>query len=332
MLHSRKLLYIDEIARCGSIRKAAARLNVASSAVNRQILALEEELGTPIFERLPRGLRLTAAGELCVEHIRDVLKGYERLEARIRSLKMPQVGKVSLVATVGLASGPLPEIIGRFLAAHPRIKVHLRNDAGSNTLNPVLTGEVDIGIGFNIPATPGIRTIANFDIPVGAVLPPDHPLAHEAGPVDLVDIVQEKLVLAEPGTSLRNVINLALSNLPLPVEPLLETNASDMLKQLVKCGTALTLLNPLDVIVECRRGDLVFRPLAEPHSRHQPMKLFARARAPLDAATSLFVEYLLQEIQALVEELQGRGYLPPASVTLGAGAMPGNRVPTADNP
>lgn len=71
MLHSRKLLYIDEIARCGSIRKAAARLNVASSAVNRQILALEDELGVPLFERLPRGLRLTAAGELCVEHTRE---------------------------------------------------------------------------------------------------------------------------------------------------------------------------------------------------------------------------------------------------------------------
>ena len=84
MLHSRKLLYINEIVRCGSIRKAAARLNVASSAVNRQILAFEEELGAPIFERLPKGLRLTAAGELCVEHIRDVLKNYERLEGRIR--------------------------------------------------------------------------------------------------------------------------------------------------------------------------------------------------------------------------------------------------------
>lgn len=79
MLHSRRLLYINEIARCGSIRKATARLNVASSAVNRQVLALEEEIGAPLFERLPRGLRLTAAGELCIEHIRDVLKNYERL-------------------------------------------------------------------------------------------------------------------------------------------------------------------------------------------------------------------------------------------------------------
>jgi len=312
MLHSRKLLYIDEIARCGSIRKAAARLNVASSAVNRQILALEEELGAPIFERMPRGLKLTAAGELCIEHIREVLKTYERMEARIRGLKMPQVGKVSLVSTVGLAAGPLPEIIARFVAQHPRVRIHLRNDGPSNTIQPVISGEVDIGLGFNIPATPGIRTLANFDIPIGAVMPTGHHLAGE-GPVDLVDVVQAPLVLAQPGTSLRNVINLALSPLSVPVEPVVETNASEMLKKLVKAGTGLTLLNPLDVLPECRRGELVFRPLANPHARHQPMKLFARSRATLDTATSLFVEFLLSELASIVAELQAKGHVPAQS-------------------
>ncbi|CAH0342380.1 LysR family transcriptional regulator [Rhizobium sp. CECT 9324] len=307
MLHSRKLDYINEIARCGSIRKAAARLNVASSAINRQILALEAEIGVPIFERLPRGLRLTAAGELCIEHIRDVLKNYERLESRIRGLKMPQAGKVSMVTTVGLAAGPLPEIIAKFVGQHPRVRIQLRNDGGSTTLHPVLTGEVDIGLGFNIPATPGIRTLANFDVPIGVVLPPGHRLAG-SGPISLVDVVQERLVLAQTGTSLRDVINLALAPLPVSVEPVVETNASEMLKQLVRSGTGLTLLNPLDVIVECRRGELVFRPIVETHSR-QPMKLFARARAPLDAPTSLFIEYLMSELLAMMQELQAKGHI-----------------------
>lgn len=309
MLHSRKLQYIDEIARCGSIRKAAANLNVASSAINRQILALEEEIGAPIFERMPRGLKLTAAGELCIEHIRETLKAYEKMEARIRGLKMPQLGKVTMVATVGLAAGPLPEIIARFVARHPRVRIHLRNDGGSTTIHPVVAGEVDIGLGFNMPVTPGIRTLANFDVPIGAVIPPGHRLAGE-GPIDLAEVCQEPLLLAQPGTSLRNIINLALSHLSIAVEPIVETNASDMLKQLVKCGTGLSLLNPLDVLPECRRGELIFRPIATPHQRHQPMKLVARSRATLDTATSLFVEFLLSELAAMVAELQGKGHLP----------------------
>lgn len=309
MLHSRKLQYIDEIARCGSIRKAAARLNVASSAVNRQILALEEEFGAPIFERLPRGLRLTAAGELCIEHIREVLKNYEKLESRIRGLKMPQAGKVSLVTTVGLAAGPLPEVLARFMELHPRVRILLINDAGSATLPPVLTGEADIGLGFNIPATPGIRTLANFDVPVGVVMPPGHRLsAFEA--IDPLEVLQEKLVLSCPGNSLRNAINLALVPLALPVEPVLETNSVELMKKMVKQGGGLSMLNPLDVIAECRRGELLFRPLTEPYVRHQAMKLFSRARTPLDAAATLFVEYLLTELSAMVRELQASGAVP----------------------
>ena len=115
MLHARRLTYLNEIAKCGSIRRAAEKLNVASSAINRQIIALEEEIGTQIFERLPRGLRLTAAGELYIEHVRETLKNYNKLKARVSGLKTPHTGRFTMVSTVGLTSGPLPEIIAAFL-------------------------------------------------------------------------------------------------------------------------------------------------------------------------------------------------------------------------
>ena len=70
MNHLRFLKYFDETARAGSIRQAAERLHVAPSAVNRRIKDLEAELGVPLFERLPRGMRLTAAGELFVQYVR----------------------------------------------------------------------------------------------------------------------------------------------------------------------------------------------------------------------------------------------------------------------
>ncbi|MDR3494722.1 MAG: LysR family transcriptional regulator [Ancalomicrobiaceae bacterium] len=312
MLHSRKLLYINEIAKCGSIRKAAERMNVASSAINRQILALEDEIGAPIFERLPRGLRLTSVGELCVEHVRDVLKNYEKLQGRIKSLKMPQAGKVSMVTTIGLASGPLPQLMARFLADHPRIRVLVRSDGGVTTSMPVIAGEVDLGLGFNIPTLPGIRSLANFEVPIGAVLPVGHRLAARER-VSLVDLAQERLVLGLPGTSLRDTINLAFAPLPISVEPALETNSLEMIRSLIGQGAGVSLLNPLDVLMESRRGDLVYRPLADSHVRPQPMKLFARARAALDAATSVFVEFLLSELVDMIRETtNGQGLVGKA--------------------
>jgi len=66
----RAYVYLDTVARAGSIRKAAEQLHVASTALNRKIKETEDSLGTPLFERLPRGVRLTAAGEVMVAGVR----------------------------------------------------------------------------------------------------------------------------------------------------------------------------------------------------------------------------------------------------------------------
>ena len=79
------LVYIDVIARAGSIRKAAETLAINSTALNRRVLALEEELGVPIFERLPRGVRLSTAGELLVAHIRAQMSEIEKLQGQSRT-------------------------------------------------------------------------------------------------------------------------------------------------------------------------------------------------------------------------------------------------------
>ena len=89
MNHLRFLRYADEVARAGSIRQAAERLHVAPSAVNRRIQDIEEELGTPIFERLPRGMRLTTAGELFMRYVRGRAADLERVRSEIEELKGP---------------------------------------------------------------------------------------------------------------------------------------------------------------------------------------------------------------------------------------------------
>lgn len=78
-IHARSLHYFDMIRRCGSIREASRRLYVASSAVSRQLAMLEDEVGAPLFERLPGRLKLTAAGEVFASHVISVLQDEQRL-------------------------------------------------------------------------------------------------------------------------------------------------------------------------------------------------------------------------------------------------------------
>ena len=96
MKHLLPLLFIDAVAKAGSIRRAAETLAITSTVLNRQILSKEEELGVPIFERLPRGVRLSTAGEILIHHIRAQLGDMERVKSQIVDLAGERRGHVSI--------------------------------------------------------------------------------------------------------------------------------------------------------------------------------------------------------------------------------------------
>ena len=103
MKHLRIMRYVDEVARTGSIRKAADQLNVTASAVNRRIADLEDELGAQLFERRPRGVRLTAAGEVFVHYLRQQSGDIERMKSQIEDLKGLRRGTVRIACSQALA-------------------------------------------------------------------------------------------------------------------------------------------------------------------------------------------------------------------------------------
>ncbi len=298
MLHGRMLRYLDEVARSGSIRRAATKLNVASTAINRQILALEEELGEPIFERLPRRLRLTATGEVLIEHVRETLKNYGNVTRRLEALKGVRQGQITIATTFGLAAGPVARIVDDFLAQHPRVQVRIRSLTSEAIANAVLAGEVAIGLGFNLPANPGLRTVILTDVPFGAVVRPGHPLAAQGG-TRLVDVAQFPLVLAEPAMTLRMIVDQALARLPGGTAPRIETNSIELMKQYVRRGEAVAFLNPIDVSEDVAAGTLVYLPLQDRNLQPQPLRLVARQRGFVDPLTSLFVEHLRVALAAI---------------------------------
>ncbi len=188
------LRHLDEVARCGSIRRAAARLNVASSAVNRQILSLEQELGAPLFERMPRKLRLTAAGELLIDHVRHTLKEYDQVSSRLEALKGVQRGKVTLATTLGLAMGPLRRMVSDFLNKHPGVQIEVRALVADAISNAVITGEADLAVSYNLASNANLRTQLSIAIPIVAVVAPDHPLV-QRGRAYIAEVAAYPMIL-----------------------------------------------------------------------------------------------------------------------------------------
>ena len=105
----RLYLYFDAIIRHGSIRGAAEALRIASSALNRRVLDLEREAGTTLFERLPNGVRLTAAGEIFAAHVRRTLADVRQVGEQIQE----RAGRLSGSVAIGDATGVALRTAGR---------------------------------------------------------------------------------------------------------------------------------------------------------------------------------------------------------------------------
>lgn len=287
MLHGRALRYIDEVARQGSIRKAARELNVAASAVNRQVLEVEADFGVPIFERLPRGLKLTAPGELLIAHIRETLKGHDRLQARIHALKGLSHGEVTVATMATLAAGRLGGVVAEYCERHPRVELKVTVCNRSELMEMVASGEAEIGLGYNLPEDNRMQLSAVFQHRLGAVVAPGHPLTAKPN-VRVADCLIYPLVLASQQLSLRPLIeNLAPANADL--RPVVETNSTEMMKRLVRRPPHVTFLNRVDVDQELRDGDLAFLPLMAAAGR-QRLSLVHRSRGAVSSAADGFMQ------------------------------------------
>jgi DNA-binding transcriptional LysR family regulator len=301
LLHGRMLRYLDVVARVGTIRKAAAQLNIASSAINRQIIALEEELGEPLFERMPRRLRLTAAGEVLIQHVRETLRAHEQTMQRIEAMKGLKRGSVTLATTLGLSAGPMSQIIGVYLAAYQRVRVRVSSSVTEAIANAVINGEATLGLAYSIPPRPGLKTLFAVDLPLGAVVAADHPLAGRPR-LRLGELMDYPLVMAEPEMSLRAAADLAFSRFD-AVSPVLETNSVELMRNFVAQSEAVALLNPLDVATDLAAGRLAFVSLDDENLHPQTLRLVSRARDPLDSLASHFAQHLIERITALAGDV-----------------------------
>jgi DNA-binding transcriptional LysR family regulator len=296
MLHARLLRYLDEVARSGSIRKASNRLNVASSAINRQILALEQEIGSPIFERLPRGLRLTTAGELLINHVRQTLKEHDRVRTRIEALRGLRRGDVTIVTTSGIAEGFLARVVEQFAAAHPGIKLRVLTLPRDSTIAAVVSGEADIALAYNLENNPRLSTYLKYEFRLSAVMAPDHPLARRTS-LRLAECFDYPMIIADPSMTIRDVLE-SVADLDYDLSLAIETNSIGLMKRLALTSPNITFLNSVDIGEELRARTLKVVPVREIDSKPQVLSLVHRSRGPLESAANL----LASDIKAAIEE------------------------------
>ncbi|WP_137181774.1 LysR family transcriptional regulator [Roseomonas sp. AR75] len=258
-MHAAALAYFRETARLGSIRRAAASLNVAASALNRQILKLEDQLGTRLFDRLHGGMRLTAAGELLLRHVTATLHDFDAVRAQIDDLRGARSGHVSIVAIDSLLVDFLPRALDRFRAKFPAVSYALDAVAPADVPELVADGAADLGFAFVARNTRAVHFAAELPAPIGVVMPSDHPLANRRA-IAFQDAAAFPF-LAQAGPLPRSAdIDPDFARFRAGLKPRLVSNSIQALKVALRLNMGIAFFTRLGFLDEIARGEMVWRP------------------------------------------------------------------------
>lgn len=229
MRHGRFLRYVDAVAREGSVRKAAERLNVTPSALIRRIIDIEEELETPLFERLPRGMRPTAAGEVFLAFVRRHGAELDRVRSEIEGLKGLRRGHVRIAASQALAAWFLPQEIATFRTAYPGITFDVRVADRGESVRALAAYEADLAVTIMPPRDSNVLPLTIIEQGLVAMMPADHPLAGRDS-LRLRECLHHPLVLPTPSLGGRELLEDALGPDLRSARILVETNSFELMR------------------------------------------------------------------------------------------------------
>jgi DNA-binding transcriptional LysR family regulator len=291
----------DEVARRGSVRKAAETLHLTAAAVNQQILNLEAQVGTPLFDRLPRGMQLTSAGEIMIAAVRRSQRDYDNALSQVEDLRALRRGHVNVGVSHSTAEYLLPLVIQKVQHSHPGITFSVRSGNGESLLRWVANGEVDVAYCLRRTPSPGVEETRTLPQQLGVVTAPGHPLTSSRPLLRLRDCTGYPLVVMSPDMELRIMLDRIDTRLPRTGRPQVETSSVPMVRQLVAGSQAVGFLIPDNVAQEVADGKLVWVGLEDAGARLHSC-VYQRSGHTTSVAMGLF----LSELENAAEDIRQR--------------------------
>jgi DNA-binding transcriptional LysR family regulator len=281
---SRFLRYFTSVGRLGSIRKAADELNVSASAIDRQILNAEADLGMPLFERLSSGLRLTAAGEIMMASGTRWQKELLDARAQIDDLRGLKRGHVEIAIIDALAKGYIPTCIQNLQTRYPGITVGVRVLENDGVRMAIANGEADFGILFEPESFRDLNVRAFVEVVLGFLTPAGHPFGDQAEARFSACVGSPVIVPKNPLAVYQQVAVLEGAT-GAPLDKKVSSDNIQMITSLVLQGVGIGILTSLDVISEIDAGRLSFTRISDPVLRPMTLALCtSTARTPSYAA------------------------------------------------
>jgi DNA-binding transcriptional LysR family regulator len=291
------------VAERASFRQAAADLFLSQSALSRRIDKLEESLGVKLFERTTRRVQLTNVGRTFLVNVRTALDGLEDAVLDVADLAAHRTGTVTLACVPSAVWHFLPEVLNRFSARFPRIRVRIHDESAHDVLNLVLAGEADFGINFTGAENPEIEFEPIYVENYVLAMRRDHPLASRTE-LSWKETVGERYISVAKSSGNRSVIDAALAGVEKHPLIFCEVNHVSGVLALVEAGMGVAAVPGLSVLPG-RPDTIVGVPLVNPQINRTLGLISKRSHRMAPAARTLFemlAEALLKRPPAAAHE------------------------------
>jgi len=237
------------VAESGNITRAAKGLRTSQPAVSKQLVELEQQLGTTLFDRLARGVRLTEAGTLLLRHAQRILAAERAAETEIGELTGLVRGRLSIGASTTIGSYLVPAAFAAFHRAHAAIQLELEIANTAVIQAMVLDSRLDLGLTEGFVSSDQLDVEAIHSDEMVAIVAPGHVLAAKRK-VSARDFAKLPIISRERGSGTRDVIEAAFQTRGLTLEPVMALGSTEAVKHAVAAGLGVALVSRLTVDLE----------------------------------------------------------------------------------
>jgi LysR family carnitine catabolism transcriptional activator len=289
-MERRQLEYFVTVSRVGSLAAAAEELHITQPALSQSLKLLEKELGCELFHRLPRGMRLSAAGKALLDPAKQIFRDFATARASVDAVLGLAGGTLEIATLPGIMLDPLTDWISTFRRLAPMVQIRvLLTEAAEDIPKTVRSGDAELGFMLDVGSQENLIVDWVGEQEIVAAFPP----GSTPGPSDNVtgkELLEYGMILGGPGVA-TDLIRRESERSGVQQRPIIEMNRRDAALSLVLAGAGAGVF-PRAVARQAEVNGAVIRALDPPVKRG----IYAlRRNGPPSPALHLFQQILTAE-------------------------------------
>ncbi len=292
MINLERLRVFHAVAQTGSFTRAAEVLHLTQPGISKHIRHLEDELGTPLFDRMGRKVSLTQPGEILFQTALEVIGAVLTAEQRIQELTGLRNGRLRLGASFPIALYVLPRVLADFRKQHPAIDVTLAISTSANIEAKVLANRVDLGLVSHDVHHPKLVSRQFMTDELVVIVPANHAWASRRR-IRVQELVGQTFIVAARGAGTRSVVDERLLAKGIVLQNVLDFVNAEGVKHAVEAGLGVSIQSRGIVQGELRSGSLKAIHLANMDAQIRYVHIHRKGRH-VSSAQAAFLEMLLQ--------------------------------------